>query len=199
MKQLSIFDETPKETKEDAMFEVDGLIGRYEPKIEELKKAEGTLEPDSLEAMAIEIWESFKGAMVIIESDPVKEIRCTVEFLMGARLEEARRGYAVSEKRASLARKKGNIKARSTSVVSKAYADDLITGKNESIRKGQEHQIVAEDELIASYENEASTIRSEIVDLQVEYDTSAITRRYFEELLSAQRAVLLFLSRTENL
>jgi len=129
----------------------------------------------------------------------VKEVRSTVEFLREARMEEAKRGYTLAEKQASLTSKEGSIKARSNSIVSRAYADELITGKNAEIRKAQEYQIVIDDELIASFEEEASVIRSEFVDLQMEYDKSTVTRRYFEELLSAQRAVLLFLSRTENL
>jgi len=197
MTQMFIFRGEIEEVKENSMFK--DIVENLTPKIEKLKKSEDASEPDSLVSMTIGIWESFQGALVVIESDPVKEIRCTVEFLREARLEEARRGYLLAGKRADLTRKEGSIKARSTSVVSKAYADELITGKNESTRKAQEYQLISEDQLIASFEEEASTIRSEIVDLNTEYDTGTITRRYFEELLSAQRAVLLFLSRTENL
>ena len=197
MTQMFIFRGEIEEIKENGMFK--DIIERFAPKIEKLKESEERHAPDSLVAMVLEMWESFEGALVVIESDPVKEIRCTVEFLREARLEEARRGYLLAGKRADLTRKEGSVKARSKSIVSRAYVDELITGKNAEIRKSQEYQLISEDELIASYENEASEIRSVIVDLNTEYDTSTITRRYFEELLSSQRAVLLFLSRTENL
>lgn len=197
MTQMFIFRGEIEEVKENSMFK--DIVESLTPKIEKLKKSEEALEPDSLVSMTIQIWKIFEDALVIIESDPVKEIRSTVEFLREARLEEARRGYLLAGKRADLTRKEGSIKARSTSVVSKAYADELITGKNAETRRAQEHQLIAEDQLIASFEEEATAIRSEIVDLNAEYDNSTISRRYFEELLSAQRAVLLFLSRTENL
>lgn len=132
-----------------------------------------------------------------LQVNPEKQIFLTVADLRLARMEEMEKGFELGEQQAIVKRHEGSIAGREVYLVSSGYATGTIDGKNAELRKTQEKQLLAADEVLMKMQDELSKIRSETTKFIRAHEEAKVNRRYLEDFLSAQRATLIFSGREE--
>lgn len=127
--------------------------------------------------------------MAITEETVMK----TVEELKKARQVELDKGQAHAKKRAQGSAIEAQIDARQKHVVAMGYAGEepAISGGNADTRKAQEVALLNEDDVLKELSATLESNIQEQLDSQDEYEKSKIERRYWEDMLNAQRAILI--------
>ena len=115
----------------------------------------------------------------------------TVESLRKARLTELEAGTAYGEAKARNTGISAQIEARIKHVIAMAYNEGKIEGGNAQTRQAAETLIINEDQHVKELTGTLADANTHEMNKADEYEKAKIQRRYFEDLLSAQRAVLI--------
>lgn len=131
----------------------------------------------------------------ILAVDPLDptSIFAAIENLKNARHNELIRAQEHAQARAAGTSIEAQINAREKHVIAMGYEGEnpAIDGTNADIRKGQEAKLLSEDKALQEMHDKMEKNIQRQLDAQNEYEKSKIERRYWEDMLSGQRAYLI--------